>query len=720
MNLNSNDSDRGSLCKDNSAPVRQQSTLLPFGNMNPSADAKSMMATESSTLKSEIEYPTAFGGFGMTPYPAVGGLSQEVDDLYNPSYSLNYTDYTANHSGNGLGPFRASPKDEKKLYSRHSLGSVFGYGENTMEPYGSRNDLLLPNLPDVMENEGLSPATQPLSGVSGGMNSMGSVNGGMNTMGGVNTTMNSTMGGVNTTMTPPMSGVMGSSSSLFNLGDSMNSSFSSVNHAMRGKELSPSFSASLSRGLNASTNSFMLSSFDTNDYSHFGGASLTPSTRTSGFAMNPLYLDNSGLMNDYTSEPGYSPVPSSPYYAEDMSPRRLFPSQSTNSRLLMTADAPPLQRSLSSMGNASLKPLNNAMDLPSSTIEYRNSSYKPKERAKNLSWQTGDVESFRGHIKDMSRDHNGCRTLQQCLDECPLKIVPMIYDEVGNELTDLMMDSFGNYLFQKLLDVSSDDQRREVLMKVKGKIVEASYNVHGTRSVQRLIQVCKEPDMVKMIMDALRGHIAVLSSDSNGNHVIQRCLQYMPEQYRIDVFREVVNSCVDISTHRHGCCVVQRCLDSAPAEYHSLLLDAIVKNSYELICNPFGNYVIQYLIEHGKTEEADRITRCVLGRVSELSCQKYSSNVIEKILSCATTNVRGEIIVEIANSAKLRELLHDKYANYVIQKALKIGTTEQKKLLLDAIRPYEEELGRSTGGKHILTQLNEITSTATSPRWNKD
>ena len=77
----------------------------------------------------------------------------------------------------------------------------------------------------------------------------------------------------------------------------------------------------------------------------------------------------------------------------------------------------------------------------------------------------------------------------------------------------------------------------------------------------------------------------------------------MPEQYRIDVFREVVDSCVDvltlaichpqISTHRHGCCVVQRCLDSAPAEYHNLLLDAIVQNSYELICNPFGNYVIQ-------------------------------------------------------------------------------------------------------------------------------
>lgn len=114
------------------------------------------------------------------------------------------------------------------------------------------------------------------------------------------------------------------------------------------------------------------------------------------------------------------------------------------------------------------------MGMANSTIEYRGqTAFKSKERwerrdgvtrsSKGLAWQTGEVESFRGHIKDMSRDHNGCRTLQQCLDECPQKIVPMIYEEVGNELTELMMDSFGNYLFQKLLDVSSDDQRRDVV-----------------------------------------------------------------------------------------------------------------------------------------------------------------------------------------------------------------------------------------------------------------
>ena len=82
---------------------------------------------------------------------------------------------------------------------------------------------------------------------------------------------------------------------------------------------------------------------------------------------------------------------------------------------------------------------------------------------KSTSWQNNDVDSYRGHIKEMSRDHNGCRALQQCLDDCPDRIISIIYDEVGDELTDLMMDSFGNYLFQKLLDVSSVEQRRKVV-----------------------------------------------------------------------------------------------------------------------------------------------------------------------------------------------------------------------------------------------------------------
>ena len=94
--------------------------------------------------------------------------------------------------------------------------------------------------------------------------------------------------------------------------------------------------------------------------------------------------------------------------------------------------------------------------------------------AKGAMWQASDIDSFVGHIKKMSGDHSGCRTLQQCLDIAPQKMIPIIYKEVGDSLTELMMDSFGNYLFQKLLDMSTVEQRREVVGRPVSALTLAS------------------------------------------------------------------------------------------------------------------------------------------------------------------------------------------------------------------------------------------------------
>ncbi len=53
--------------------------------------------------------------------------------------------------------------------------------------------------------------------------------------------------------------------------------------------------------------------------------------------------------------------------------------------------------------------------------------------------------------------------MQQCLDDGSSMIVETIYAEVEDHLIDLMHDSFGNYLFQKLLDNTNDEQRRQIV-----------------------------------------------------------------------------------------------------------------------------------------------------------------------------------------------------------------------------------------------------------------
>jgi hypothetical protein len=53
-----------------------------------------------------------------------------------------------------------------------------------------------------------------------------------------------------------------------------------------------------------------------------------------------------------------------------------------------------------------------------------------------------------------------------------------------------MTDAFGNYLFQKLLETADDEQRTNILETVSTRMLGAALNLHGTRSVQKLVELC--------------------------------------------------------------------------------------------------------------------------------------------------------------------------------------------------------------------------------------
>lgn len=49
------------------------------------------------------------------------------------------------------------------------------------------------------------------------------------------------------------------------------------------------------------------------------------------------------------------------------------------------------------------------------------------------------------------------------------------------------LDPFGNYLCQKLLEYSTDEQRNMICESVAHDLVGISLNMHGTRAVQKMI-----------------------------------------------------------------------------------------------------------------------------------------------------------------------------------------------------------------------------------------
>jgi hypothetical protein len=63
----------------------------------------------------------------------------------------------------------------------------------------------------------------------------------------------------------------------------------------------------------------------------------------------------------------------------------------------------------------------------------------------------------------------------------------MILRETFGHFSELMTDPFGNYLCQKLLEFSTDDQRNVICESVAQDLVTISLNMHSTRAVQKMV-----------------------------------------------------------------------------------------------------------------------------------------------------------------------------------------------------------------------------------------
>lgn len=309
-----------------------------------------------------------------------------------------------------------------------------------------------------------------------------------------------------------------------------------------------------------------------------------------------------------------------------------------------------------------------------------------------------NADSLKDRVLTLCQSQKGCRLLQQLIDERDLSFHAIIFTKMLPRIKQVIVDQFGNYLCQKLIEKCNEEQRIEFIKAISKCIIFLCVNNFGTRVVQKLVDCLQTDTERDMVCGLLNDYIKSLINDGNGNHVVQRMLlQFPPKhtQFIYDVIAQQENI-ISIATHRKGCCVLQRCIEYATEEQKAQLIGEIISNALVLIADPFGNYVIQYIIEMPLEGVMEATINALLGHIAELSMQKHSSNVLEKIIKKRDKNdesVGNAIIEEVATSPRLLQLLKDPYANYVVQACFEAGNSRQVLLLVEAISRYESELG---------------------------
>lgn len=244
----------------------------------------------------------------------------------------------------------------------------------------------------------------------------------------------------------------------------------------------------------------------------------------------------------------------------------------------------------------------------------------------------------------LATDQFGCRFLQKKL-ESPTEsnlVRDLMYEQIQGCFLDLILDSFGNYLIQKLCEYLTLEQKTLLIQSIYPHVFQISINQYGTRSLQKIIDTVDNESQIDLITKGFSQQhtsieqVVTLINDLNGNHVIQKCIFKFPPSkfdFIIDAIVEQ-NNIITISTHKHGCCVLQKLLSVCTLQQIFKISVKIVQFLPGLINDQFGNYIIQFLFD---IKELDfyllaEIFSRLSNELCQLSCLKFSSNVVEKFI----------------------------------------------------------------------------------------
>uniref|UniRef100_A0A0E0GID7 PUM-HD domain-containing protein n=2 Tax=Oryza nivara TaxID=4536 RepID=A0A0E0GID7_ORYNI len=318
------------------------------------------------------------------------------------------------------------------------------------------------------------------------------------------------------------------------------------------------------------------------------------------------------------------------------------------------------------------------------------------------------VDEVVGKIHLLAKDQNGCRFLQRIFTEGTSENVKKVFDGIIEHIGELVVDPFGNYLVQKLLEECNHDQKMHIVYEITkrpGQLIKFSCDMHGTRVVQKVIETINSPDEVSMVVCALSSGAITLMMDANGCHVALRCLQKFSHEHKAFLLNVAMEYYFELAQDRQGCCIIQKCILHANKEQKNQLLYNITSRALELSEHQYGNYVVQYILDLHISWATDEILDKLEGHFGSLSMQKSSSNVVEKCLKEASWPKRVKIIHELINDPKLLHILIDPYGNYVIQTALKeCEDAAVRAVLIGAIRPHVAALRNNMFGKRILSK----------------
>ncbi|TEY49878.1 hypothetical protein BOTCAL_0282g00040 [Botryotinia calthae] len=201
-----------------------------------------------------------------------------------------------------------------------------------------------------------------------------------------------------------------------------------------------------------------------------------------------------------------------------------------------------------------------------------------------------------------SRVHDApkLRDIRKRIDNqsCSPAEIEAIAMEMLEEVAELSSDYLGNTVVQKLFEHCSDDTRDLMLQQIAPHMAEIGVHKNGTWAAQKIIDVCKTPKQITMIVQNLAPYTVPLFLDQYSNYVLQCCLKF-GSPYNDFIFEAMLSKMKPISEGRYGARAMRACLEShhSTKDQQRMLAAAIALHSVQLATNANGALLLTWFLD---------------------------------------------------------------------------------------------------------------------------
>jgi protein JSN1 len=179
----------------------------------------------------------------------------------------------------------------------------------------------------------------------------------------------------------------------------------------------------------------------------------------------------------------------------------------------------------------------------------------------------------------------------------PAEIESIAMDMIP-EVAELSSDYLGNTVVQKLFEHCSDHMRDAMLTEIAPHITEIGVHKNGTWAAQKIIDVCKTPRQMGMIVENLQPYTVPLFLDQYGNYVLQCCLKF-GSPFNDFIFEAMLSQMWEIAQGRYGARAMRACLEShhSTKDQQRMLAAAIALHSVQLATNANGALLLTWFLD---------------------------------------------------------------------------------------------------------------------------